>query len=120
MSNIGNKETFSRNLRYYLEHSGKTQKMIAEDIGIARSVFNEWLKGKKYPRIDKIELLAEYFNIKKSDLIEEKNVEDMTKDAGMHARILMDKDLLDVIKIYYTLSDRDQTIIRNFVRSFDQ
>lgn len=120
MSNIGNKETFSRNLRYYVEHSGKNQKMIATDLGIARSVFNEWMKGKKYPRIDKIEMLADYFNIKKSDLIEEKNVEDMTKDAGLHARVLMDKDLLDVIKIYYSLSDRDQGIIRNFVKSFDQ
>lgn len=120
MSNIGNKETFSRNLRYYVEHSGKNQKMIAEDIGINRSVMNEWIKGKKYPRIDKIEILADYFGIKKSDLIEEKGVEEMTKDAGMHARILMDKELLDVISIYYSLSERDQKIVRSFVKSFDE
>lgn len=119
MSNIGNKETFSRNLKYYVEHSGKTQKMIAEDLGFARSVMNEWIKGKKYPRIDKIEILADYFGIKKSDLIEEKGVEEMTKDAGMHARILMDRDLLEVIKVYYSLSERDQKIVRNFVMSFD-
>jgi transcriptional regulator with XRE-family HTH domain len=72
MSNIGNKETFAKNLNYYLSICGREQKEVAEDIGVAPSTFNEWVKGKKYPRIDKIELLANYFRIKKSDLIEDK------------------------------------------------
>ena len=72
MSNIGNKETFAKNLVYYLNVSGKEQKEVAEDIGVATSTFNDWAKGKKYPRIDKIEKLANYFRINKSDLIEDK------------------------------------------------
>lgn len=72
MSNIGNKEIFSKNLLYYIEKRGKTQIEIAEALGVSRSTFNEWVKGKKYPRIDKIEKLANYFRIKKSDLIEDK------------------------------------------------
>ena len=72
MSSIGNKETFAKNLVYYLSLCGKEQKEVAEDIGVPTSTFNEWAKGKKYPRIDKIELLANYFKIKKSDLIEDK------------------------------------------------
>lgn len=72
MSNIGNKETFAKNLVYYLSICGREQKEVAEYIGVATSTFNEWVKGKKYPRIDKIELLANYFKIKKSDLIEDK------------------------------------------------
>ena len=71
MSNLGNKEVFAKNLAYYVERSGKDQKVIAEDIGVAPSTFNEWMKAKKYPRIDKIEILANYFGILKSDLIEE-------------------------------------------------
>lgn len=70
MSNLGNKEMFAKNLAYYLDQSGRDQKEIAEIIGVAPSTFNEWLKGKKYPRIDKIEILANYFGIRKSDLIE--------------------------------------------------
>lgn len=73
MSNIGNKETFSKNLSYYVKRSGRDQKEIAEYVGVAPSTFNEWVKGKKYPRIDKIEALANYFRILKSDLIEEKD-----------------------------------------------
>ena len=74
MSNIGNKETFAKNLVFYLSICGKEQKEVAEDIGVATSTFNDWAKGKKYPRIDKIELLANYFKIKKSDLIEDKKI----------------------------------------------
>ena len=73
MSNLGNKEIFAKNLAYYVERSGKDQKVVADDIGVAPSTFNEWMKAKKYPRIDKIEMLANYFGILKSDLIEEKN-----------------------------------------------
>lgn len=72
MSNIGNKETFAKNLVYYLSICGREQKEVAEDIGVPTSTFNDWVKGKKYPRIDKIEALANYFKIKKSDLIEDK------------------------------------------------
>ena len=72
MSDLGNKEIFAKNLIYYVDRSGKEQKLIAEEIGVAPSTFNEWTKAKKYPRIDKIEMLANYFGILKSDLIEEK------------------------------------------------
>ena len=70
MSNLGNKEIFAKNLAYYLSRSGRDQKEVAEVVGVAPSTFNEWMKAKKYPRIDKIEILANYFGILKSDLIE--------------------------------------------------
>lgn len=72
MTSIGNKEIFARNLAFYLEKSGRDQKEVAEIVGVAPSTFNEWMKAKKYPRIDKIEILANYFGIQKSDLIEDK------------------------------------------------
>lgn len=93
MSNIGNKETFAKNLIYYLSICGKEQKEVAEDIGVPTSTFNEWVKGKKYPRIDKIELLANYFKIKKSDLIEDKksSPDELTLTEG-------EKMLLDLFR----------------------
>jgi transcriptional regulator with XRE-family HTH domain len=71
VSNLGNKEIFAKNLAFYLERSGKDQKEVAEVVGVAPSTFNEWMRAKKYPRIDKIEMLANYFGILKSDLIEQ-------------------------------------------------
>ena len=83
MSNIGNKETFARNLLYYIEKHGKEQKELAEIVGVAPSTFNAWVKAKKYPRIDKIELLANYFGILKSDLIEEHNSKNLLKTVSI-------------------------------------
>ena len=69
------KDVFAKNLKYYMERSGKNQKEMAAVVGVSAPTFNEWLKGKKFPRIDKIEKLAQYFGILKSDLIEEKTEE---------------------------------------------
>lgn len=66
------KEVFAKNLRYYMESRGKNQKELAEIVGVSAPTMNDWLKAKKYPRIDKIEVLANYFGILKSDLIEVK------------------------------------------------
>ena len=71
MSNIGNKEIFAKNLLYYINKNDVTKRDVAKDVDVSHSTFNEWIKGKKYPRIDKIEKLANYFRIQKSDLIEE-------------------------------------------------
>lgn len=104
MSNIGNKETMAKNLRYYIERSGKTQKEVSEVVGVASSTFNDWMKAKKYPRIDKIEILANYFGILKSDLIEERTEEDLKVKENNDAmadiviRMRTDSEFLDVMK----------------------
>ena len=36
-------------------------------------LFTDWVKGNSYPRIDKIELMANYFGISKADLVEDHN-----------------------------------------------
>lgn len=71
MSGLGNKEIFSRNLQQYILKSGKERKEIALALDVSYSTFTDWVNGNKYPRIDKIEMLANYFDIKKSDLIED-------------------------------------------------
>lgn len=76
MSDLGNKEIFSRNLKKYIEQSGKTRKQICSDLDLTYSTFTEWVNGNIYPRIDKIELLSNYFGIEKSDLIEDNNDRD--------------------------------------------
>lgn len=102
MSNIGNKETMAKNLAFYLEKSGKTQKEMAEIVGVATSTFNDWMKAKKYPRIDKIEIMANYFGILKSDLIEEKVTPEMEKNSDVMVditvRIASDIDFRKIVK----------------------
>ena len=75
------KEVFADNLRYYMESRGKNQKELAEIVGVSAPTMNDWLKAKKYPRIDKIEILANYFGILKSDLIEDKKEQPIEYDG---------------------------------------
>lgn len=58
MSDIGNRTIFSKNLQYYMERSGKTRSEICLALGLKYSTFTDWVNGNKYPRIDKIESLA--------------------------------------------------------------
>lgn len=81
MTNLGNKEIFSKNLRYYMERAGKDRNKVCEDLSISYTTFADWYNAIKYPRIDKIELLANYFGVQKSDLIEEINPSDYSCKA---------------------------------------
>lgn len=68
--NNTNNIIFSKNLTYYMQQKGVDRTQLCEDLGFKYSTVSEWISAKKYPRMDKIELLADYFGIKKSDLIE--------------------------------------------------
>ena len=78
MSDLGNKEIFAKNLQYYMTINKKDRNDIARDLNLPYTTVTSWYNGEFYPRIDKIELLANYFCIKKSDLVE--NKENIEKD----------------------------------------
>lgn len=70
-TDLGNKEIFARNLKRYLENSNKKQNEVARAVGVSTGTFNDWMKCRTYPRMDKVQLLAEYFGINKSELVED-------------------------------------------------
>ena len=70
---LGNKEVMSKNLKYYMNKKGVDRNQLCSDLDLKYMTVSDWINAKTYPRIDKIELLANYFGINKSDLIEEKS-----------------------------------------------
>lgn len=70
---MDSKQIFSENLRRHMELSRKTRKDISESLGISYYTVSDWVNGKKFPRMDKVEMLANLFGIEKSDLIEEES-----------------------------------------------
>ncbi|HDR7363171.1 TPA: helix-turn-helix domain-containing protein [Bacillus toyonensis] len=66
------KEIFAANLKKFLERNGITQTYLANDINIPETTVSNWIKANTYPRPDKIQLLADYFKINRSDLTEDK------------------------------------------------
>ena len=116
MSDLGNKEIFSENLKYYIEKSGKDRKELAEIWGFPYSTVTEWINAKKYPRIDRIEIMANYFHILKSDLIEDKKKqngarEKMQKNNDIQTDIVMrmrtDPNFLSLVESLYIRNDAE-------------
>lgn len=87
MSALGNKKAFSENLRRYMKLYEKSRSDICKDLGFAYTTFTSWETGTNYPRIDKIEMLANYFGIEKSDLIENKSQEESPPHHAKGIRI---------------------------------
>ena len=72
MSNLGNKEIMAKNIKYQMDKNGMRPTDICGTLKIPMPTFSDWINAKTYPRIDKIELMANYFGIEKSDLVEDK------------------------------------------------
>lgn len=124
MSNIGNKETMSKNLKYYIERSGKDRRELAEIWGFPYSTVTEWINGKKYPRIDRIEVMADYFGILKSDLIEEKTEEhkEMQKKNDILSDIILkmneDAELLSMVETLSSLGFEKREAVKSVLNAF--
>ena len=72
LSDEKQKIIFQRNLLKYLQLNNKTQKEVADAINVSPQTFNTWCQGIALPRMGKVQALADYFRINKSDLIEDK------------------------------------------------
>lgn len=72
---MDNKNIFANNLKRLMKEHSKSRKDVCTALGFSYYTFSDWVNGKKYPRMDKIEMLANYFGVLKSDLIEEKTQE---------------------------------------------
>lgn len=70
MSALGNKQVMAQNIKRYMEDKGISRKEFCKRLGLAYSTVTDWLNAEKYPRIDKIERMANFFGISKADLVE--------------------------------------------------
>ncbi len=73
MADEEQKKIFSRNLNNYLLSNNRTQKEVADAIGVSPQTFNTWCQGIALPRMGKVQLLADYFGVGKTDLIDDKD-----------------------------------------------
>lgn len=76
MSGLGNKEVMSKNIKKHMDRLGVERSKLADDLNVSYSTISDWINAKTYPRIDKIELMANYFNVSKADLVDEKEIID--------------------------------------------
>lgn len=85
MLDLGNKEIMSKNLKRLMKEKNVSAKQMSKTLEIPYTTLLSWLKAEYYPRIDKIEAMADYFGVLKSELIESQSVEEEkpTIDDGL-------------------------------------
>lgn len=122
MSVIGNKAILSKNLKKYIALSGKDRRELAEIWGFPYSTVSEWVNGRKYPRIDRIEIMADYFGILKSDLIEEEMTEESAKEndtlSDIIVRMRTDEEFLSLVKSLYMLDSSKIDGVKQLLNAF--
>jgi len=66
------KRIFADNLMYYMKANNETQIDVAKLIGVSKSNVSAYIKGEQIPRMDKVQILADHYGVRLSDLLETK------------------------------------------------
>lgn len=94
---------------------GMTQEELGEILGVQKSAIAKYENGRiiniKRSTLKKI---SDVLGIRPSELIFEAAP---VEAADLHAKILMDHDVMDMIEKYYSLSIAEQAIVRKFIYS---
>lgn len=78
-----NKKIMAANIQRYMDQRGITRQQLCDALDIKYTTLRDWLKGITYPRIGKVEAMANYFGCEKSDLIEDKKEQPTVQDDGL-------------------------------------
>lgn len=111
MTDTERKRIFSRNLLDVLNKTRKTQIQVATAIGVSQQTFNTWCRGIALPRMGKIQLLADYFNIDMADLIEEKPTTPTSPPASGST---LSKDQEELLCKYDSLNDEGKAKVLDY------
>jgi len=120
MSEDEQRRIFAKNLNHYIAKSGKQQKEIANELGFPPTTFNTWCAGKIMPKMGKVQAIADYFGILKTDLIDEKRFDDPEfeySDTVMKIGI-NDERFRKIIVSYHNLSSEKKKVLCDFLEMF--
>ena len=94
MASYETKRIFGKNLSRLIDDSpNKTRSDLAKALDVSASSISYWCSGEKMPRMDKVELIAQFLGVSKSDLLEEKPSENFVPtDADIQFALFGGKD----------------------------
>lgn len=119
--NLYNKQVFAKNIRYYMNEKKVTQKELSEKLEISQGSFSDWMNLRTYPRMDKVQKLAEFFGCEKSDLVEDRSLNckyHLTKRIrDLEALMAESKETLELHLAIEELSPANKALVKALVES---
>ena len=79
------REIFVRNLRFLMDAKGVTQADICRVLDVSSATASDWCNGKKFPRADAIEKLADLLGVRISNLVTENGLKDYEDEQRLEA-----------------------------------
>lgn len=68
------RKIFVKKLKEQMALNNKTQTDLSNDLSLPFTTISNWYRGVRYPRPDKMQMLADYFGIRMEDLISDSNI----------------------------------------------
>lgn len=113
------KTNFPKALKYYLNINGKKQQDLIDDLSISSSTVSQWITGKMFPRMDKIETLAKYLGVSTSDLLsdpyEKQEPAQKTKQAEPYMLVKLlesNQSLRELLHVILLLQEDDIVVLK--------
>lgn len=79
------REIFVKNLKYLMDAKGITQADICRELEVSSATASDWCNGKKYPRVDAMQRLADLLGVLYSTLTTEHGLKDYTDQERLEA-----------------------------------
>ena len=64
-------KTIGNNITYYLKATGRSMTDLAKYLNVSQTSVSNWCKGVKIPRMDKIDKICSYFQVSRSDIMDD-------------------------------------------------
>lgn len=114
MNTEENKRIMARNIKRYMDQKGVTNQQLCDALDFKYTTFMDWIKGVTYPRIGKVEAMANYFGCEKSDLIEDKKETPTTQEGDE-----LSVDMQELVERIKTLPEDKVQLLLQLARSIE-
>lgn len=99
------KTIFANKLNLLMQKTDHNQEDIAKICGVSQQTVSDWLNAKKYPRMDKVGIIIEHFQIPISALV----------DDGKTEPLIVSEELRKMVETFNSLSREEQQFVLKFV-----
>ena len=114
------KKTFMTNLNRLLQKHDASQADLAAYMGVSNTTVNNWVRGHKMPRMDKIDKICLFFSIHRSDLLNpQDNNEPMEAQSPIPTDDLPDLNARDEREITRMMDDMKEKLMQEEGLMFD-
>ena len=115
------KQIMAENIKYYMEKKGITNQQLCDALNFKYTTFIDWINAVTYPRIGKIETMADYFNCSKSDLIEEHVTKEQHDTNSEIVEVIFKlRTSPELLKLCTILKDLDKEQIKSITAMIQQ